>query len=105
MTITESSALPAWARQASANLGAEKMLPCLIDQFAEACDERERLDNAYAGYQKVWRAQDDVIDLRRMTTFRLQQMEMLEFSTAKNRAHIFWSTISRMWVCEVEPVQ
>lgn len=88
-----------------ANLGVDDDLPALIDRFADACDEREERDNAYAAPEVVWRAQDKVIDLRRMVTFRLQQMEMLEFSTATNRAHIFWSSISGFWVAEVEPVQ
>lgn len=87
-------------------LGEADTLPELINRLAGAentlgilcnADLPEHLESV------IYRAQNDAIDLRRMLTHRLQQLEVLEAFSSTHRAFLYWSSISRLWVAEVEP--
>lgn len=82
-------------------LGASDSLEDLIDRFGAASSLLNVLADANADTHWIYRAQDEVIDLRFMVTHRLQQLELLEARGSKSRVHLYWSSISRMWIAEV----
>ena len=93
-------------RLSQERIGASDLLPDLIDRFAAT----ERLYMLLSArretpFELIARAQCQTIDLRFMVTHRLQQMELLEACGSRSRVHLFWSSISRLWVAEVEPLQ
>lgn len=84
-------------------IGASDLLPDLIDRFAAT----ERLYMLLSArretpFELIARAQNQTIDLRRMVTHRLQQLELLEARGSRSRAYLYWSSIARMWIAEVE---
>lgn len=105
----ESPERPAWAIQSREDLGVTDTLPELIDRLEATVQLRHILSTVELTPDSeqwwMWRATDEVIDLRRMLTHRMQQLEVFEAQGSHARAYLYWSTISRMWVAETEALQ